>query len=84
MSDTKLCKDCKHAKKPFLGMPSPFRPWTYAKCMAPESAQHDDGHRARAALVDGRGVKTEYYYCITMRLRSAECGTEGKLWEPRS
>lgn len=83
----RLCKDCKHARKPFLGLPTPFKPYTYAICTATD---YNTMKAPTLDPVDGRAerVRPEYRYCSTERhdwgKQSTTCGPEGKLWEPRT
>lgn len=83
----KLCKDCKHARKPFLGMPTPFKPWTYALCAATD---YNATKAPTLGLFDGavERVKPQHRYCSGERHDWGEthttCGPDGKLWEPRT
>lgn len=87
-STPKLCKDCRHALKPFLGLPTPWNPWRFAKCLrSPIDA--DDGLDVASALVTGRrfnGSQPDNYFCATVRgsLVSGDCGPAGNLWEAKN
>ena len=79
MPDKVLCKDCKHA----------FRPWDSWLLIA--SSQY--AWKCRLALKDAEvehnpviGLVThppKYESCNLSRFRGAPCGPEGKLWEPK-
>lgn len=67
----KLCKDCKHA--------SPFVQFIFIKDYL--SARCKKSH-TEIQLTDG--TRTRHEFCSVMRLKhQTECGTAGKLWEPK-
>ncbi len=75
---TKLCKDCKWAKRDNLfGIFGGFR---FAQCTAPR-AQKQNGQ----ILVDGK--PNNVIGCLTHRGSSGfgiYCGTEARFWEPKT
>jgi hypothetical protein len=70
MSDQVFCKDCRYRKKFFLTDPM---------CTHPKSLRVGD-----IDLVSGKKKrKDRYRTCEESRLTLAECGHEGKLFEPK-
>lgn len=74
----KLCKDCKFAK---VGLISRlFAPgWRFAKCHHPVIGTKISDINP----VNGRLVKSDNWYCDTLRGHSQECGHYGTMWEPK-
>lgn len=78
MSDKVLCKDCKHAFRPwwfFLDAGAAFT-WKCRMAFLNEQIEHNP--------VIGKIVHPPTYEsCNLSRFRGTACGPEGKLWEPK-
>jgi len=72
MSETVLCRDCKHAKW------NPFRlyTWTCGQALVPARIKIDP--------VTGPTREKAYYKaCTIARMSDEACGKEGRLWAPK-
>ena len=73
MSETVLCKDCKHAKwKPFK-----LYTWYCHREIVPEKIEEN--------FVTGHKVTPAHYpSCSIERLSHSPCGKDGKFWTPKN
>jgi hypothetical protein len=72
MSDTVICKDCKHAK----WNPLKLHSWYCTQSLVPGKINVD--------LVTGPKYEKPYYQsCVMARFVGEPCGKEGKLWAPK-
>jgi hypothetical protein len=80
MSDTVLCKDCKHSFTPWHAW---LQPSKYAlHCRKTLVATHTNID----PVIGEVEVKSHYQTCQTNRLRSFKdetCGPDGRNWEPK-
>lgn len=84
MSNSLLCKDCKHSFVPltnkvlYLGMTRFIPPVFYFCSLTKKETQ------VKFNPVTGpKKVQTQYQYCELERLRQSDCGIEGRNWEPK-
>ncbi len=71
MSETKLCKDCKHCRRGIMF----FFDQAFWKCVAPSVP-------TIVRLTDGKVIKKKAYADLNRSWKD-ECGPEGKWFEPR-
>lgn len=78
MTETVLCKDCKHAFRPWYFWIDSAGPYTWKCRQAHMNAQVEHNP------VIGQIVHpAKYESCNLSRFKGTACGPEGKLWEPR-
>lgn len=76
-----LCKDCKHSFRPLSNFPiwGSGTEWRCRRAFVENTVEHDP-------VTGPKTVAAHYQRCSAARggWRSAVCGEQGKLWEPKN
>ena len=78
MSEQVLCKDCRHSFTPWINWflaPGKYR----SNCRKSYKPAHEEFNPVTGMTP----VAAKYDGCSAFRIRSVDCGPEGKLWEPK-
>lgn len=78
MKEQVLCKDCRHSFIPWINwflVPAHYR----RNCRK----SYQPAHEESSPVIGTVKVPAKYEGCTTFRIRSADCGPEGKYWEPK-
>jgi hypothetical protein len=74
MTEVKLCKDCKHINRGFLGLNS----LEFSKCKKSRMTEEEIDFLETGKVTK----KIKYEYCDLYR-KYGKCGPEGKHWEAK-
>ncbi len=74
----KLCKDCHYFHRSLVERLT-FMPLNLGKCLHPSAMRKPTSDY----YVDGKVQPKQHHFAATMRLDLAECGSEGRYWEPK-